>query len=164
MWLVRLKQAAQITLPIELRKRFHLEEGDCLEAEAVEDGILLKPVSVMDREDTRRELRALLDRVHAKLPLARKRRESRKRTLHASSKNCAEKMPLRVVLDSTVLVSAFLTPGGAAGACAAGGEGRFFLRVTFYGRKEFEMRDVDGHILWFGQITDGPLTIIVPGA
>jgi AbrB family looped-hinge helix DNA binding protein len=68
MALVRLKKAAQITLPVELRKRFHLEEGDYLEAEAVEDGILLKPVSVMDREEARRALRAVLDRVHAKLP------------------------------------------------------------------------------------------------
>ena len=42
MALVRLKRAAQITIPAELRKRFHLEEGDYLEAEAVEDGILLK--------------------------------------------------------------------------------------------------------------------------
>ena len=25
------------------------------------------------------------------------------------------------------------------------------LRVTFYGMKEFELRDPDGHILWFGQ-------------
>jgi AbrB family looped-hinge helix DNA binding protein len=68
MALVRLKRAAQITLPAELRKRFNLEEGDYLEAEAVEDGILLKPVSVMDREDARRELRALLDRVHTNMP------------------------------------------------------------------------------------------------
>jgi uncharacterized glyoxalase superfamily protein PhnB len=28
------------------------------------------------------------------------------------------------------------------------------LRVTFYGMKEFEVRDPDGHILWFGQGTD----------
>jgi AbrB family looped-hinge helix DNA binding protein len=68
MALVRLKRAAQITLPAELRKRFNLEEGDYLEAEAVEGGILLKPVAVMDRSQARRELRELLDRVHATLP------------------------------------------------------------------------------------------------
>jgi hypothetical protein len=28
------------------------------------------------------------------------------------------------------------------------------LRVTFYGMKECEVRDPDGHILWFGQGTD----------
>ena len=41
-------------------------------------------------------------------------------------------MPLRVVLDSTVLVSAFLTPGGAAGV--AGGISRLHphaLRHSF---------------------------------
>jgi bifunctional DNA-binding transcriptional regulator/antitoxin component of YhaV-PrlF toxin-antitoxin module len=68
MALVRLKKAAQITLPVELRKQFHPEEGDYLKAQAVEEGILLKPVSVMGREEARRELRALLDRVDVKLP------------------------------------------------------------------------------------------------
>jgi uncharacterized glyoxalase superfamily protein PhnB len=32
------------------------------------------------------------------------------------------------------------------------------LRVTFYGMKEFELRDPDGHILWFGQATGAPPT------
>lgn len=50
MALLRLKRAAQITIPAELRKRFNLEEGDYLEAEAVEEGILLKPVTVVERE------------------------------------------------------------------------------------------------------------------
>jgi AbrB family looped-hinge helix DNA binding protein len=68
MALVRLKRAAQITLPAELRKRFHLEEGDYLEAEAVADGILLKPIAVIDRQHARQTLREVLDRVHAKLP------------------------------------------------------------------------------------------------
>ena len=68
MALVRLKRAAQITLPAELRKQFHLEEGDYLEIEAVEEGILLRPVSVLDQQQARKALRELLDRVHAKLP------------------------------------------------------------------------------------------------
>ena len=50
MALLKLKRAAQITIPAELRKQFHLEEGDYLEAEAVENGILLKPVSIVERE------------------------------------------------------------------------------------------------------------------
>jgi catechol 2,3-dioxygenase-like lactoylglutathione lyase family enzyme len=32
------------------------------------------------------------------------------------------------------------------------------LRVTVYGMKEFELRDPDGHILWFGQAADEPHT------
>jgi AbrB family looped-hinge helix DNA binding protein len=68
MALVRVKHKGQVTLPAELRKQFHLQEGDYMEAEAVEGGILFKPVSVMDREQARRKLRELLDRVHANLP------------------------------------------------------------------------------------------------
>jgi AbrB family looped-hinge helix DNA binding protein len=68
MALVRLKRAAQITLPAELRKRFNLEEGDYLEAKAVEDGILLKPVSVIERQKAWENVRKVLDRVHARLP------------------------------------------------------------------------------------------------
>jgi AbrB family looped-hinge helix DNA binding protein len=49
MALVRVKRAGQVTLPADLRKQFHLEEGDYLEAEAVEHGILFRPVSVVDR-------------------------------------------------------------------------------------------------------------------
>ena len=31
------------------------------------------------------------------------------------------------------------------------------LRVTIYGRREFELRDPDGHWLWFGEATtDAP--------
>lgn len=65
MALLKLKRAAQITIPAELRKQFNLEEGDYLEAEAVKDGILLKPVTVMDRKQAKQALRTLLDKVHA---------------------------------------------------------------------------------------------------
>jgi AbrB family looped-hinge helix DNA binding protein len=66
--LVKLRRAGQITLPAELRERFALKEGAYLEAEAVRDGILLKPVTVVERAKARQELRDLLDHVHAKQP------------------------------------------------------------------------------------------------
>jgi AbrB family looped-hinge helix DNA binding protein len=66
MALVRVKRSAQITLPAELRKQFHLKEGDYLEAEVVKDDILLKPVSIMDRYQAGKHLLVLLERVHAK--------------------------------------------------------------------------------------------------
>lgn len=59
MTMVRIKRAAQITLPPDLRKQFGLSEGDYLEVEAVKDGILLKPVSVVAR---RARVRAGADR------------------------------------------------------------------------------------------------------
>jgi AbrB family looped-hinge helix DNA binding protein len=68
MALVRVKRAGQVTLPADLRKQFHLEEGDYLEAEAVENGILFRPVSVVERQKAWEQVREVLDRVHAKLP------------------------------------------------------------------------------------------------
>lgn len=52
MALVRLRRAAQITLPREIRQAAHLEEGDYLEAQVTETGILLRPVSIGSRQPT----------------------------------------------------------------------------------------------------------------
>ncbi|MCY7302779.1 MAG: AbrB/MazE/SpoVT family DNA-binding domain-containing protein [Thermoleophilia bacterium] len=38
----------QITIPSEIRKAAHLEEGDPVEIEIVEEGILLRPQKVID--------------------------------------------------------------------------------------------------------------------
>jgi AbrB family looped-hinge helix DNA binding protein len=72
MALLRILRSSQITLPAELRKQFNLTEGDYLEAEAVEDGILLKPVSVIERKKAWQGVVKVLDRVHAKLPPSKK--------------------------------------------------------------------------------------------
>ena len=50
--LVKVRRAAQITLPREIRQAAHLEEGDYLEAEVTDSGILLRPVSIGSREPT----------------------------------------------------------------------------------------------------------------
>jgi AbrB family looped-hinge helix DNA binding protein len=68
MALLKLRRAAQITLPAELRRQFNLAEGDYLEAEAVKEGILLRPVSIIEREHARKRLIEVMDRVHAKMP------------------------------------------------------------------------------------------------
>lgn len=68
MALLKLRRAAQLTLPAELRRQFNLEEGDYLEAEAVKEGILLRPVSIIEREHARKRLLEVMDRVHAKMP------------------------------------------------------------------------------------------------
>jgi AbrB family looped-hinge helix DNA binding protein len=66
MALLKILRSSQITLPAELRRQFGLAEGDYLEAQAVKDGILLKPVNVIDRQKAGQALIKLLDRVHAK--------------------------------------------------------------------------------------------------
>ncbi|WP_447971196.1 AbrB/MazE/SpoVT family DNA-binding domain-containing protein [Nitrospira sp. M1] len=50
--LIKVRRAAQITLPREIRKAANLEEGDYLEAEVTKARILLRPVSIGSREPT----------------------------------------------------------------------------------------------------------------
>jgi len=50
MTLVRLLRGGQVTLPAEVRQKLKLTQGDYLEAEVVENGVLLKPVSDVEQE------------------------------------------------------------------------------------------------------------------
>ena len=43
-----LRAKGQLTLPDEIRKAAHLEEGDLLDAELTSDGILLRPRKLID--------------------------------------------------------------------------------------------------------------------
>jgi len=48
--LVKVRRAAQITLPLVIREAARLEEGDYLDAEVTENGsIVLRPVSIAGR-------------------------------------------------------------------------------------------------------------------
>jgi antitoxin PrlF len=42
------RQKGQITIPAEIRRAAHLEEGDPVEVEIVAEGILLRPQKVID--------------------------------------------------------------------------------------------------------------------
>lgn len=68
MALLKILRSAQITLPVELRQQFNLAEGDYLDAQAVPGGILLKPVSIVDREKAWDEVMTVMKEVHAKQP------------------------------------------------------------------------------------------------
>jgi AbrB family looped-hinge helix DNA binding protein len=48
--LMRIRSAAQLTLPAEVRKALNVKEGDYLEASIAAGGVLLKPVAVVERE------------------------------------------------------------------------------------------------------------------
>ena len=73
--LVKIKRFSQVTLPPEVRRKFNLNEGDYLEAEAVADGILLKPVTVIERKKAWNRLFDVLDSVEEQKP---KRKRSAK--------------------------------------------------------------------------------------
>ena len=64
MALVKLRRAAQITLPLALREALSLKEGDYLEAQLTEAGILLSPVSINRHEPTPEQEAEILDVVN----------------------------------------------------------------------------------------------------
>jgi AbrB family looped-hinge helix DNA binding protein len=70
--LVRIKRFSQVTLPPDVRKKFNLNEGDYLEAEAVEDGILLKPVTIVERKRAWSRLSEVLGSVEDRKSKSRK--------------------------------------------------------------------------------------------
>lgn len=49
MTLVMVKPKFQVTIPAKLRRQIDLQEGDLMEATIVEDGILLRPKDIVDR-------------------------------------------------------------------------------------------------------------------
>jgi AbrB family looped-hinge helix DNA binding protein len=68
MELLKLRKAAQLTLPLHLRKAFGLEDGDYLEVEVVEEGILLKPVTVVERKKAWEDAFHAIDDVEDRQP------------------------------------------------------------------------------------------------
>ena len=63
MTLVRLRREAQLTLPQDICEAAHLKEGDYLEAEVTDAGILLRPVSIAGRGPTPAQEAEILDAV-----------------------------------------------------------------------------------------------------
>jgi antitoxin MazE len=45
--LVKVKKHSQITIPTSIRRKFRIVEGDYLEIEDLEDGLILKPVKMV---------------------------------------------------------------------------------------------------------------------
>jgi AbrB family looped-hinge helix DNA binding protein len=70
--LVKLRRSAQLTLPSEVRKQFRLTEGDYLEVQSTKNGILLKPVKMLDRAAAWKEVARVLKQVHAKHPVSKR--------------------------------------------------------------------------------------------
>jgi AbrB family looped-hinge helix DNA binding protein len=58
--LVRIGQSAEISLPHGVREALKVSEGDYLEVELVEGGVLLKPLAVIDQRAARERMAALL--------------------------------------------------------------------------------------------------------
>jgi AbrB family looped-hinge helix DNA binding protein len=63
MALMRVRAAAQLTLPADVRKALNIKEGDYLETEIVDGGVLLKPVALVDRKDAWRRIQSITAKV-----------------------------------------------------------------------------------------------------
>ena len=61
--LVTVKPKFQVTIPAKLRKRVGLHEGDLVEVSIVEDGILLRPKDVVDRNTIADEIAEIFSRI-----------------------------------------------------------------------------------------------------
>lgn len=72
MALMRIRNAAQLTLPAELRKALNVKEGDYLEASIVAGGVLLKPVSVVERDRAWEGITRAVAKVKDKGPRSKK--------------------------------------------------------------------------------------------
>ena len=72
MALMRVRRMAQLTLPAEVRRALNVQEGDYLEAHIVKDGVLLKPVAVVERDRAWQRIQQIKSRVRSLKPDAGK--------------------------------------------------------------------------------------------
>ena len=87
MSLVKIKRFSQVTLPPAMRRKFNLTEGDYLEAEAVDYGILLKPVTVVERSKAWDRLFDVVSSVEAQKPQRRKNAKQEEEEIAKMIKN-----------------------------------------------------------------------------
>lgn len=81
MTVVRVLPGGRVALPREMQEELRLKEGDELEAEVVDGGVLLKPVSGLEREQALDQMFAAKARVRPTLEQARKSPEEQEREL-----------------------------------------------------------------------------------
>jgi AbrB family looped-hinge helix DNA binding protein len=72
MTLVRVLRGGQVTLPADVRQKLKLAQGDYLEAEVLENGVLLRPVSGIERQRALEQTFAAKARVRPTPEQARK--------------------------------------------------------------------------------------------
>lgn len=70
MALMRVRKAAQLTLPADVRRALNVKEGDYLEARIVKGGVLLTPVSVVERKRAWAGIKKVMSRVRDRSPQA----------------------------------------------------------------------------------------------
>jgi AbrB family looped-hinge helix DNA binding protein len=91
MALMRVRRLAQLTLPAEVRRALNVQEGDYLEAEIVKEGVLLKPVAVVERKRAWQRIQKAAGRVRRNEPLAVENNEAEEEAIAADVKAMRKK-------------------------------------------------------------------------
>ena len=91
MALIRVRRLAQLTLPAEVRRALNVQEGDYLEAEIVKEGVLLKPVAVVERKRAWQRIQKAAGRVRRNEPLAVENNEAEEEAIAADVKAMRKK-------------------------------------------------------------------------
>jgi AbrB family looped-hinge helix DNA binding protein len=78
---VRLLRDGKVTLPAAVRQKLKLAEGDYLEAELVDNGVVLRPVSAVERERALEQMFAAKARVRPTPEQAKKGPEDQEREI-----------------------------------------------------------------------------------
>ena len=81
MALVKVRRAAQITLPAAIRKPLEIAEGDYLEAEVIKGNLVLRPVSAARRREAWRKIREAQQSVRYVGPTPRPSSEDEEHTI-----------------------------------------------------------------------------------
>jgi bifunctional DNA-binding transcriptional regulator/antitoxin component of YhaV-PrlF toxin-antitoxin module len=68
MTLMRMRRAAQLTLPAEIRRALKVKDGDYLQAEVVKGGVLLTPVAMVERKRAWKSIKKIVSQVHDRHP------------------------------------------------------------------------------------------------
>ena len=91
MALMRVRRLAQLTLPADVRRALNVQEGDYLEAEIVKEGVLLKPVAVVERKRAWQRIQKAAGRVRRNEPLAMEDNEAEEEAIAADVKAMRKK-------------------------------------------------------------------------
>ncbi len=57
---VRIQEKGQVTIPRQIRKKLNLKRGDLVVFVETEDGVMVKPASVVPEDERRDELKAIV--------------------------------------------------------------------------------------------------------
>ena len=91
MALMRVRRLAQLTLPVAVRRALKVQEGDYLEAKVVKEGVLLKPVAMVERKRAWQRIRRAASHVRRRKPISIEDNQAEEEAIAADVKTLRKK-------------------------------------------------------------------------